>query len=379
MNFPCGNIIVFKVTKVQTNIMTPEQDKPGPEKPSIAERLLDAMLKNPFVTMWNLALVIGGLIALIYFAQLGYLPDLDLKTASSFLLAVAFLGIFLSALLILVFNVPGLMMRSDRKKDDPDTDKSFAFRAFLWGATGASFWLLMFGVFGLPHRYEVLGRWISLAGALALVVCIAIIFFVARKTHREHPLHFIGRDFIRMFMWLIIAPSLWYMAVTRFRSPSHDDIDTLLLSGVFMIIVIAFNAGSAVVRLNSYRGYTLYFALSVSLPMIYLWMPTESKSLPTAVFSGFSFGGLQNTAFIVKEPACKGLDVLAPGTCTATTGKDFGCVKPILLASRVGSEFLLIIKSGERQIKVPVQKTDVLTWGIGVDDKSCALPVLPRN
>jgi hypothetical protein len=71
--------------------------------------------------------------------------------------------------------------------------------------------------------------------------------------------------------------------------------------------------------------------------------------------------------------------VLAPGTCAATTDKDLGCVKPVQLASRVGSEFLLIVKSGEKEIKVPVQKTDVLTWGMGLSDKSCPAPVLPGN
>jgi len=379
MNFPCGNIIVFKVTKVQTNIMTPEQDKPGPEKPSIAERLLDAMLKNPFVTMWNLALVIGGLIALIYFAQLGYLPDLDLKTASSFLLAVAFLGIFLSALLILVFNVPSLMMRSDRKQDDPDTGKSFAFRTFVCGAIGASFWLMIFGLFGLDPGHEALGRQISIASGAILLICVAVIAYLAWKTYRGRPMDFVGRDLIWLFTWLMLAPTFWGLALMRIRAPSHDDINTLLFTGLFMLIVIAFNAILAAVPLNSRKAYAKYLALSVCLPVAYLAMPTESKSLPSAVFSGFSLGGLKNTAFIVKEPACKALNLLAPEACAATTDKDLGCVKPVQLASRVGNEFLLIVKYGDKEVNVPVQKTDVLMWGIGIGEKSCIAPVLPRN
>ncbi|NYE60078.1 cyanate permease [Duganella sp. 1224] len=120
--------------------MTPEQDLPAADKPSITHRLLDATLKNPFITMWNLALIIGGLIALVYFAQLGYLPDLDLKTASSFLLAVALVGVFLSAILMVIFNVPSLMIRSERKDDDQTTFRLFVLRAVLCGVTGACFW-----------------------------------------------------------------------------------------------------------------------------------------------------------------------------------------------------------------------------------------------
>ncbi|NYE60079.1 hypothetical protein FHW58_001231 [Duganella sp. 1224] len=100
--------------------------------------------------------------------------------------------------------------------------------------------------------------------------------------------------------------------------------------------------------------------------------------MPTAIFSNLSFGGLTNTALIVKEPACKGLNVLVPGTCAATAEKDPGCVNPLKLASRVGTEFLLIVKSGDKEVKVPLQKMEVLTWGMGVD-KPCGSPVLPRN
>lgn len=359
--------------------MTPDQDKPNPEKPSIAERLMDAVLKNPFITMWNLALMIGGLIALIYFAQLGYMPDLDFKTASSFLLALAILGVFLSSILILVFNVPSLMMRSDKKVGDIDTGKSFAFRAFLCGATGASFWLMILGLFGLDPGHEALGRQILIASGIICFICVAVVAYLAWKTYRGRALDFIGRDLIWLFMWLMLAPTFWGLALMRIRAPSHEDINTLLMTGLFMLIVIAFNAILAALPLNSRKAFAKYLALSVCLPALYLSMPTESKSLPAAVFSGFAFGGLKNTAFIVKEPACKGLNLLAPDACTATADKDLGCVKPLQLASRVGNEFLLIVKSGEREVKVPVQKTDVLTWGMGIDDKSCAPPVLPRN
>jgi tryptophan-rich sensory protein len=161
----------------------------------------------------------------------------------------------------------------------------------MYGAIAASFWLMMLGLFGLDPGHEVLGLWISITSGVILFISVAVVAYLAWKIYRGRPMEFIGRDLIWLFMWLLLAPTFWGMALMRIRAPSRDDISTLLLTGLFMLIVVAFNAVMAAFPLNSRKAYAKYLAFSIFVPAVYLAMPTESKSLPAAVFSGFSFGG----------------------------------------------------------------------------------------
>jgi hypothetical protein len=149
------------------NIMTAEPPRPTEAKASALERLLDYAFKNPFIAMWNLALIVGGFIALVYFTQIGYFPDLDLKSGSSFLIGIAFLGIFLSALLAIVFTVPSWMIRTEVWRNylqlkervpgmepqaisiEMERKRRLPFIAFasLHGLAAACFWLFIFGCF----------------------------------------------------------------------------------------------------------------------------------------------------------------------------------------------------------------------------------------
>ena len=96
--------------------MTTPPGNSSPTKPPLHERLLDKLVDSPFATLWNLTVIVGGLIALIYFTQLGYLPDMDLKSSAAFFLSIAVLSMFLVGLLILVFSVPSWMLRTELRQ-----------------------------------------------------------------------------------------------------------------------------------------------------------------------------------------------------------------------------------------------------------------------
>jgi NADH:ubiquinone oxidoreductase subunit 6 (subunit J) len=179
--------------------MTAEPPRPTEAKASALERLLDYAFKNPFIAMWNLALIVGGFIALVYFTQIGYFPDLDLKSGSSFLIGIAFLGIFLSALLAIVFTVPSWMIRTEVWRNylqlkervpgmepqaisiEMERKRRLPFIAFasLHGLAAACFWLFIFGCFGIKAGHEEFAnriQWCAAVGGAACCILLRVIF-----------------------------------------------------------------------------------------------------------------------------------------------------------------------------------------------------------
>jgi hypothetical protein len=63
----------------------------------------------PWASIWNVVLAIGGLILLMFFLSIGFLPDLDLKGVTTLVAAVAVVGLLLVAYLGYVLWFPSFM------------------------------------------------------------------------------------------------------------------------------------------------------------------------------------------------------------------------------------------------------------------------------
>ncbi len=157
--------------------------------------------------MWNVALVVGGMIALFYFAQIGYLPDFDPKSAASTLIAIAILGCVLVAFLTLVFIVPAGMIRGQVWKTycqltvagpgapaQPVSDAlqklrrpAFVRAVFLHGLAAYFTWgLLVSCVTYSGRNFSWTLMWSSLSGVVACAVLLIINFrWVVKKGPAE--------------------------------------------------------------------------------------------------------------------------------------------------------------------------------------------------
>jgi hypothetical protein len=343
--------------------MNSPQNNPPSQKSPVHERLLDKLIDSPFATLWNLTVIIGGLIALIYFTQLGYLPDMDLKSSAAFFLGISVVSLFLLGLLILVFSVPSWMLRNELRSaaDESEPRWHSPVRVALTGFLAALACLLMIGLFALDPGHEQLARRIIWTSGLGIAFCATtLVVFLGKKFARTLRL---------LFAWLMVTPSFWLMALMRVQA--HDGAGiTLLIVGAFVAVIIIVNSVLTALRFDTQKAWLAVVMLSLALPIIYLTLPTKQPSIPESVFKKLSLGGMVNTTLIVKTPACNGVNALIEQACIPIAGKDVGCITPALMANRLG-EYLLIFESGQNKIKVPLQKNDVLVWSASTEKSKC--------
>jgi hypothetical protein len=385
--------------------MIPEQANPPEDKPSIFQRLLDYVLKNPFLTLWNVALLVGGMIALFYFAQLGYLPDFDPKSAASTLIAIATLGCVLVAFLTLVFIVPAGMIRGQVWKTycqltaaGPDAPAqpvsvdllklrrpAFVRAVVLHGLAAYFSWGVLVSCVAAGSGYFSWALlWSSLSG---VVICTALLITNFRwvvgkaRLNNQAPEELLGhsyksQQFSLLMTWLLVAPGTALMILLSLGKSGGDNIGDIILSLIFVAFYLAANAVLAVHDFQPPVSYLAYPVAGVLLFVFYLILPANPVSISQGAFSIYAVGALPNTAFIVKRPACDAVNSLAEHACQPIGDGTSGCIKPKRMASRIGNEFLLILSDGS-DIKVPLQKSDVLVWGATANpknlEKSCAV------
>lgn len=64
--------------------------------------------KNLMIALWSIFLFIGGLMFILHFAQIGFMPELDIKSSLSLLVASAFSAAITFLLCCLALILPGL-------------------------------------------------------------------------------------------------------------------------------------------------------------------------------------------------------------------------------------------------------------------------------
>lgn len=335
----------------------------NPPRTPLHDRLLDKLVESPFATLWNLTVVVGGLMALIYFTQLGYLPDMDLKSSAAFFLSIAVLSMFLVGLLVLVFSVPSWMLRTEVQPitTSPQSAWTRPVRVALSGFFVASAYLLMIGLFGLDPGHEQLARTITWTS----IVVMLISGFPLAVFLRNPMAH----TFTLLIAWLMVTPTFWLLALMRVRAPEGDGV-SIVLAGAFISALIVANAVMSALRYDTRKQWLAFAILSLSLPVIYLTLPSDQPSIPENVFKKLSLGGIANTIIVIKKPACEGINVFLQNACVMRPGTDIGCITPTRMANRLG-EYLLVFESGQQKIKVPLQKNDVIVWSISAEKPTC--------
>ncbi|MDN2696266.1 hypothetical protein O0882_08060 [Janthinobacterium sp. SUN073] len=347
--------------------MTAPQNLPPSSKPPFYERILDKVIESPFATLWNLTAILGGLIALIYFTQLGYLPDLDIKSSAAFFFGIAVVSIFLIVLLVVVFSIPSWMLRSEVQAAAALAQKRWepGVRVALNGFLAAFFYLLMIGCFGLDAGNEELAGYIKWVSSIGMMTCIILIALTVFK-----PILY---NFTLLLAWLMVTPSFWLLAMLRVRTP-EGPLASLAFAGVLIAVIVIANAILAAIRFDTRKAWLVSTVLALALPITYLTLPSDGPGIPESVFKKLSLGGITNTVVIVKLPACDAVNVLQKNVCMPLPAKQIGCIIPTLMANRLG-EYLLVFESGDRKIKVPLQKSDVVVWSSSTKKPTCQIEV----
>lgn len=392
--------------------MTPHQPNPPEDKPSVLQRLMDYMLKNPFIALWNVALIVGGTIALFYFAQIGYLPDLDPKSATSMLISIAMLGCVMVGFLTVIFIIPASMIRGEVWKThhqftaasavSPPQPASeillqqrrpqFGRMVVLYGIFGYSFYGFLASFIPVDasgQDFSMRLRWACIGiGPLCILLLLLNYRWMLRRaaSSGQNVEDFLGHGYktqnlMLLLTWLMVTPGTAMMIFLSLGKSRADNTADILMTALFWLLYLIVNAVLAVHHFKPPVSRLIYPVAGLVLFVVYLFIPSNPVNISRGVFIQYALGAMSNTKFIVKRAACDAVNLLADHACEPVGDGTSGCITPKRMASRVGSEFLLVLstsskENGKNEVKVPLQKTDVLTWGTTASSqnqkKSCA-------
>lgn len=402
--------------------MQPPDPNP-PSHPESSDRrnfssLQDYVLKNPFLVLWNSALILGGLITFGHFSTIKYFPDLDIKTASSFLLGIALLGLLLTTLLALALVAPSYLLRNEIWSNyflheprnageawlrvSPDVEKKrrlpFLTVNFFYGLA-AFFGFVFLSSHLIDRSYAQYREKLRMVGGIGLALSLAVQLWGNRywkyrdrldntlsNGRRGHSL--LAQHVKLAFTWMMVSSGYLLLLTLAVGKLKEGDIIGHLFILLFVLIFIIVNAGLSITNFNSTRSLLIVPAMAAMLTLVYLSLPSNPLSITRTVFASFAIGDVGSSRFVVKRATCDAVNLIAAGTCEIAS-ESAGCIHPKSLANRIGSEYLLVLESrlesvaadnartiqtaAVTEIRVPIPKSEVLVWGTGdANDKGWA-------
>lgn len=343
------------------------------------ERIIDYVSKNPFISLWSIAAIVGGIFGYLHYANLGYLPEIDIKSAGTVLLSLALTGIALTICLGIIFLIPTLFLYSpnetssnSRKDNDlPDgplvlkkKKRNWKILSTLLRSTMIAVGFLLIIIHIDARRYDPSGfETLNILG-IAFVFVFSILYnlfeiinlFEVIKNSRTYQATVIR--FNPQISWIksclkryldsgfhkycvskifsvlltqnfkLIAPSfIWFFSFcTIYVLVSGEVLSDKSSTGVgkslwFVAMLMAVIVPNVVLSLNSnIEGEKIALSIKlflVTFPLLVLHLlPNNKINLEKIIFRQLGLGNLPNTVFFVNSQACETANYIRKNTCT---------------------------------------------------------------
>lgn len=353
---------------------------------------MQTLKELPVATVWTVVLALGGLQLLVFFATVGFVPNLDLKAAASLLAATALLGAGLVAAIAVMFALPSIMLASTSPAPVGNRQIVRHLLESAIGVMGMPMWMTI-ALMQLPTADLENGGWHLFGQVLFAVTLLGSYAYVVRVGYRsEAKSSGIKRvdDFVnavfRLFLWfawsacvgfinslLLKTGGMGVFYITYFVFP--------LVVALFSIILFAFTDKGRWVKIAALG------LCSAVLHSVFVGQPSWFIDA-TIEKLGYSYGP-QVLRVVLTESGCAivnvALGVSAP-TQDSSSNRETKCVLDpttkmgvvyARITSRIGSPYVLEIpeqKAGKQPAdktgatkavgtrRVLVKADDVLTW-----------------
>ncbi|MCE4540138.1 hypothetical protein LXT12_23070 [Pelomonas sp. P7] len=332
---------------------------------TIARKLLSYAADNPAKTLSLTVLSYGGVLLLLYFARIGFLPDVNLEALASVLYAVALLGLLLAGYTATTLVMPGMFLGLSRDGNAAIEDHHVWLVA---GAVAAAWGLLMVGIL-----YDWNG-WFWFLTASATVIYALLLAREARKAERpaEAPPGLFGVA-RAPWRWMLAASlgcgalMLLPLALLSILGLNGDiaraDNTKTMLSLGMTVVAIAAAAG----LLGSIEERWRWRAALVIAPVLLFWVSVLLGSFSAISVIAVNRFGLGEYAFvraIVSGKTCKQVNqAVGQAVCNAATEDDAPtAICPVLLRSRIGSQVVLDFAGLALKLKGPSGNPAHLVW-----------------
>lgn len=352
---------------------------------SVSHKLRQYALENPGKALSISILSFGGILLLIYFFRIGFLPDINLESATTLLYAVSILGLFILVMLAIYLVMPAMASKAlwhDYRQQGGLTKTWAIALSSIAACLGCLIgWMLQDIDNPLGLIYGIL-----IAVALAFFIAICLAFFIEGSyvpdligpptKYNRHviksrkftaALLVVFTSFVQWLLLLFVLLLVWGLGndgVLQNESPQAYlvFIFPLILSAAIPYIVHRM-AWNKAMRLMCMVGPVMLFVLL---------MITESISKPSAiVIAHLGAGEYEATRLVLSGKGCKQLNLALGGLhCAEVKDDEPTALCPVSLRSRIGAQILIEVapmtlrdkKQTEKQKteKKPIEKE--LVW-----------------
>lgn len=337
--------------------------------------------------LWSVFLLVGGLFFLVYFASIGFMPEVDLQTAIAFLVVSAFTGGFLVIVLVLYLLAPGwwwvYMTRNEELLQSP-----------LW-----FFWPML----GVILSILLIQNWWCLLPISLIVVIAAVYMLFSRQLLDKLRLALSSRqlldklDKLRLalfsrqlldkwkavgvfctgFIGVFGMVLIWILIVIGLMGQTQAPRKYPILTAIGAVTFILVSNTMLVAKRSFSIGNFLILALATMF-LLFIQLNTWTF-IPKRVMSIYRFGNVQNASVVLNETGCviaqhHGLKVApyTPDPKIATPVSQKTCsLSNVIIHSRLGNTYYLEISRGnDAAMHFTMPGQNVLSWAIDESKKA---------
>ncbi|MBF7054108.1 hypothetical protein IOC61_12415 [Halomonas sp. KAO] len=329
------------------------------------ERLERYLYGNVASVFWSAVLLIGGVIFVIYYALIGYMPDFDLKSSVTITAAASVTSIVIIIMMLIMMVFAGSFWRgvweflgdnSELKRYWLEDSASSGFRNLLiW------FSIPLFTVYASLGLSLFLGSWCWML-TLGLV---ALIYLLYLCLYSGFGLVKGGKEFVFLVAATLCSAVFIFfplylvfrLSVVEFESISDVSWFLGFLSAMFIIFI---NTASASPQ-GASSPYAKEFVLGLmAVVMIFISFGRFDR-IPYSVMEIYKFGNIEASELVLEREGCelfKSLEI-------NVLDKDGGLcvVKDVLILSRLGREaYLEVDKDDLESLKLTLSSSSIASW-----------------
>lgn len=353
----------------------------GRLKKKSPEKWFDKLKNNPlsFIsTIWLIGLSIGGIFFLLYFWWINYFPEIDLTSATSFLVAMAITGTGLVIVLAFYLIFPGLYWREIVCQEaalkpllwDDKEDKPALFNAFF--------------LFICPPAATVFSFAFPICWPIAISVNMLVTFYLFINFHCKS-----FKEKLLLYIYVVLNTFVFFVPVFLaflFNSgiPTEEFNSTIFIT---LTTIFAANYFVVVARLKElkWRSYSVFavivlLAVSVGTQKTFL--------IPQIIVKKFKFGNI-DARLVLDEQGCaiaksynlnpeisvfrsSSISNSTIGATTKTTsitndksvGIETCLISNIKIKSKIGKEFYLQASGVPEQNGNQISESDITNFSI---------------
>ncbi|MFB3241387.1 hypothetical protein Q7C15_21700 [Aeromonas salmonicida] len=323
-----------------------------------SDKLKEYVYGNLVSIFWSGFLLFGGAIFVYYYANIGYMPDFDLKSSVTLLAAASITAIIIVILFIIILILPGLFWSNTWANESPiksnweDEDgHKILYKTALW--------------FGLPI--------LSLYGFLAILtlswlisipyfICVTIISYLivckrstlSKKQSLEETSKMIFSSFVCALLAFI--PIFFVLSVSVSNLSTSKGSPALI--GPIVVGFIVLTNILVTAKPKGIKGAIYYPALGAIAFYVVFSSFELFYRIPERVMEIYKFGSIDTESIILNNEGCN--TVLTLGLISKVTPEKQCVLINAKILSRLGKDMYLEID----HTRFTLKNSEILSWSV---------------